>query len=132
MSITRDEALPLRKIQWLSWILLGLLVGGAVVFFGVAIAWAVLVGGVLANASFWLLKRDLLGVLAGDLAGVKVRFFVKYYARFSLLALLLFLQVKYGSLNIPALLVGLSVVFLSIAGVAVAGAIKTFKFREAS
>lgn len=116
----------------MSWMLLALLAGGAVLLFDVAIAGSVLVGGVLANVSFWLLRRDLLGVLAGDLAAVKARFFIKYYARFSLLALLLFLLVKYGSLNIPALLVGLSVVFLSIAGVAVAGAIKTFKFREAS
>ena len=130
--MTRDDALPLRRIQLLSWILLGLLVGGAVVLFKAAIAQAVLVGGVLANTSFWLLQRDLLGVLAGDLAVVKVRFFIKYYARLSLLALVLFFLVKYGSLNIPALLVGLSVVFLSIAVVAVAGAIKTFKFREAS
>ncbi|NTV13619.1 MAG: hypothetical protein HGA96_06785 [Desulfobulbaceae bacterium] len=130
--MTRDEALPLRKIQLGNWLLLGLMTGGAAVFFGGAIARAVVVGGLVANISFWLLKRDLIGVLTGDQTGVKARFFIKYYARLALLALVLFLLVKYVSLNIPALLAGLSVVFLSIAGVAVVAAIKTFKFREAS
>lgn len=130
--MTRDEALPLRRIQLLSWFLLILMTGSAAVFYGALVARAVAVGGLVANVSFWLLKRDLVRVLAGEQTGVKARFFIKYYARFSLVAVVLFLLVKYGSLNIPALLAGLSVVFLSIAGVALVEAIKTFKFREAS
>lgn len=130
--MTPDEALPLRRIQLWNWILLVLLAGGSAAFLGTHFARGVVVGGVLANSSFWLLKRDLSRLLKGDLAAVKVRFFVKYYARLSLLAVLLFVLVKYASLNIPGLLAGLSVVFLSIAGVAAFAAIKTFKFREAS
>lgn len=130
--MTRDEALPLRRIQQGSWLLLVVLTGGAAVFFGALIARAVVVGGLVANLSFWLLKRDLIGVLAGDQTGAKPRFFIKYYARLTLVAVVLILLVKYSSLNIPALLAGLSVVFLSIAGVALVAAIKTFKFREAS
>lgn len=124
--------MPLRRIQWVSWFLLVFLSGSAAIFIGLAVAVAVMIGGLLANISFWLLKRDLAGMLTGDLAGVKARFFIKYYGRLTLLALVLFLLIKYYSLNIPGLLVGLSVVFLSIAGVAVTGAIKTFKIREAS
>jgi hypothetical protein len=40
--------------------------------------------------------------------------------------------IKYGSLNIIGLLAGLSVVFFSIGGVALSGALKLFKNREAS
>lgn len=130
--MTKDEALPLRRIQLWNWVLLVVMAGSAAAWFGTSVARGVLVGGVLANSSFWLLKRDLSRLLEGELAAVKVRFFVKYYARLSLLAVLLFIMVKYGSLNIPGLLAGLSVVFLSIAGVAASTAIKTFKFREAS
>lgn len=130
--MTKDEALPLRRIQLWNWILLALLAGSSAALLGASFARGVLVGGLLANSSFWLLKRDLSRLLAGELAAVKVRFFLKYYARLTLLAVLLFILVKYGSLNIPGLLVGLSVVFLSIAGVAASAAIKTFKFREAS
>lgn len=124
--MTTEEALPLRRIQLLNWVLLVLLTGVAAAFFGIPSARAVLVGGLLANSSFWLLKRDLSRLLVGELAAVKVRFFIKYYARLALLALLIFVLVKYASLNIPGLLVGLSVVFLSISGVAAAAAIKTF------
>jgi hypothetical protein len=130
--MTEDEALPLRRIQLWNWVLLVLLVGSSAAYFGLAFARAVLVGGLLANSSFWLLKRDLRKLLAGELAAVRVRFFMKYYARLSIMALLLFFLVKYGSMNIPGLLCGLSVVFLSIAGVAASAAIKIFKFREAS
>jgi hypothetical protein len=130
--MTKDENLPLRRIQQWSLIFLALAAGGAALLFGPPAAWAVLVGGGLANGSFWLLKRDLTRLLAGELTGAKARFFIKYYARFSVLALALFMLVKYGSVNIPGLLVGLSVVFFSIAGAAVSAAIKTFKIREAS
>lgn len=130
--MTKDEALPLRRIQLWNWILLVLLAGSSAAIFGLSVAKAVLVGGLLANSSFWLLQRDLSRLLAGELAAVKVRFFMKYYARLTLLAVLLFILIKYASLNIPGLLAGLSVVFLSIAGVAAFAAIKTFKFREAS
>jgi len=130
--MTRDESLPLRRIQWLSWAILGLAAGGAMVWFGVAVAGAVLVGGVLANGSFLLLRRDLTRLFGGDLTGARARFFIKYYARLFLLIAALFLLIKYGSLNIPGLLVGLSVVLLSIAGLAASAAIKTFKTREVS
>lgn len=130
--MTKDEALPLRRIQLWNWILLAAMAVSSAVVFGGSFAQAVLVGGLLANSSFLLLKRDLSRLFAGELAAVKVRFFVKYYARLTLMAVLLFVLVKYGSLNIPGLLAGLSVVFLSIAGVAASAAIKTFKFREAS
>jgi hypothetical protein len=130
--MTKDEALPLRRIQLWNWILLVLLAGGSLAWFGTSVAKGVLVGGLLANSSFWLLRRDLSRLLAGELAAVKVRFFLKYYARLTLLAVLLFILIKYDLLNIPGLLAGLSVVFLSIAGVAVSAAIKTFKIREAS
>jgi len=129
--LTKEEALPLRRIQLWNWILLVLLTGVAAAFFGRPSARAVLIGGLLANSSFWLLKRDLSRLLDGELTAVKARFFVKYYARLALLAVLLFILAKYGSLNIPGLLAGLSVVFLSISGVAAAAAIKTFKIREA-
>lgn len=129
--MTKEEALLLRRVQLWNWILLVLLTGVAAVFFGMSSARAVLVGGLLANCSFWLLKRDLSRLLVGELTAVKARFFIKYYARLALLAVLLFVLVKYGALNIPGLLAGLSVVFLSISGVAAAAAIKTFKIREA-
>jgi hypothetical protein len=125
--MTREEALPLRRIQLWNWILLLLLAGAGALFFDPAVTRGVVIGGILANTSFWLLKRDLTGLLQGDMLAAKPRFFLKYYARLAALAVILLLLVKYGSLNIMGLLAGLSVVFLSIGGVAVGGALKLFK-----
>ncbi len=130
--MNREESLPLRQVQILGWILLGVMASCALLIAGREVALAVVVGGVLANLSFWMLQRDLTRLLQGGLVGVKARFFVKYYARLTGLAVVLFLLIKYGSLNITGLLTGLSVVFLSIGGVAVGGALKLFKHREAS
>jgi hypothetical protein len=130
--MNREETLPLRRIQQWNWILLLLLIGFSVLFFDLAVTRGVIIGGFLANTSFWLLKRDLTKLLQGGAAGLKARFFIRYYARLTLLAVILFLLIKYGSLNIIGLLAGLSVVFFSIGGVALSGALKLFKNREAS
>ena len=124
--------MPLRRIQLGSWIILLAMVVGSGFWLEQAVTLAVVVGGVLANASFWLLQRDLTRLLHGELASVKTRFFVRYYVRLAVLALILYLLVSIARVNIPGLLAGLSVVFLGIAGVAVSGALKTLKIREAS
>jgi hypothetical protein len=128
----REEALPLRRIQRWNWYLLVLLAAASALVFDPGVTRGVVAGGLLANTSFWLLKRDLSKLLQGDAVGLKGRFFLRYYARLALLAVILFLLIKYGSLDIIGLLIGLSVVFLSIGGVALGGALKLFKNREAS
>jgi hypothetical protein len=57
-------------------------------------------------------------LLKGELAAVKVRFFIKYYARLALIAVVLFLVIRHGAVHVIGLLVGLSTVFISIAAVA--------------
>jgi len=130
--MNKEEALPLRRIQIWSWILLVLLSGGGILFFDSAVTGGIIAGGIIANTSFWLLKRDLTKLLQGDATGLRARFFLRYYLRLALLAIILFLMIKYSSLNIIGLLAGLSVVFLSIGGVALGGALKLLQNREAS
>jgi hypothetical protein len=130
--MNREESLPLRRIQRWNWVLLVLLGGGSAVFFDPTVTGGVIIGGILANSRFWLLKRDLTKLLRGDAVGLKARFFLRYYTRLTLLAVILFLLIKFSSLNIIGLLTGLSVVFLSIGGVALVGTLKLFKNREAS
>ncbi len=98
----------------MNWLLLAVLGGVGWLVFSPAVGQAVCIGGLIANVSFWFLKRDLLSLLAGTLEAVKVRFFLKYYARLSVLVLLLFLLIKYQGIHTIGLLVGLSTVFASI------------------
>ena len=83
----------------------------------------VLIGGLIANLSFLLLKKDLSRVLNGPLNAAKARFFIKYYIRLAVLAVILFFLVRNRSVHIIGLLTGLSTVVLSIT-IMTAGAVK--------
>jgi hypothetical protein len=107
----------------LNWLLLAGMTAAGGLFVTPDFAKGLLVGGLLANISFMLLKRDISRVLAGPLNSAKGRFLIKYYIRLTVLAIMLFLLVKYSSINLVGLVVGLSTVVISI-GIMVAGAAK--------
>lgn len=109
------EQLSLGRIQLWSWLLLLGLSGASWWWYSLLMARSVLIGGMIAGVSFLLLKRDLTNLLnRGPLAAVKVRFFIKYYARLALVGCLLFVLVKYRAVDVVGLLVGLSTVLASI------------------
>ncbi len=123
---------PLRTVLIFSWLLLGIMmVLGWLVADGL-VARSLFIGGFVANVSFWLMKRDLTRLLQGELAAVKVRFFIKYYARLVVVAGILFLVIRSGAVHLVGLLVGLSTVFISIAVVAIDSARKELNIKEAS
>ncbi|MDA8166041.1 MAG: ATP synthase subunit I [Desulfobacteraceae bacterium] len=127
-----DEAI-LKRIQLLNWVLAAGLSAAAWVCFSGGMAGAVLVGGIIAAVSFGWLQRDLRRLFRGPLTAVKSRFFIKYYARLSLLAVLLFWLIRYGRIQTIGLLLGLSVVLLSTAAVMAAEAKRLyFSVKEAS
>ena len=126
------ERLPLKKIVLYSWILLAVMLIGSWIIFSLEAAESVLAGGLLANISFILLKRDLTRLLQGELTAVKVRFFIKYYARLTVIAVGLFLLIRYQVVQVVGLLTGLSTIFISIAAVAVSSARNELNIKEAS
>jgi hypothetical protein len=118
-----DEYFPLQKMGRLNWSLLLAMTAAGGLFLSPSFAIGLCIGGLIANVSFILLKKDITRVLAGPLNAAKGRFLVKYYIRLTVLALLLFFLVRYTSIHLVGLLVGLSTVVLSI-GIMVAGAVK--------
>jgi hypothetical protein len=122
----------LRQVQLFSWIVLGIMLVLGRLFFEPLLVRSLFAGGVVANLSFWLLKRDLTGLLRGELAAVKPRFFIKYYARLAVITVMLFLVIKYNAVQVIGLLVGLSTVFISIALVAIDNLRKELNSKEAS
>ncbi|WP_456387226.1 ATP synthase subunit I [Desulfolithobacter sp.] len=116
--------LLLRYIQFFSWLVLLVFVAGGWYLFGWPFARSVLVGGVLANGSFFLLKKDIeqlihrVAMAGGDMKAVKriekIRFFLKFYARLILLGLLLFVLATKLSINMIGLVLGLSTIMLSV------------------
>jgi len=115
-----DEQATLKEIQLYSWTILLIMTGTAwFLTKDQLVAGSIVTGGLIANISFWLLKKDLTRLLQGELAAVKARFFIKYYVRLAFITIILFLIVRYGTVHIMGLLTGLSTVFISIAAVAV-------------
>lgn len=115
---TEIKDFPLARVELLSWLLLVALAAVSWAAVTPFFAQGVLVGGLIANISFIVLKRDLTGIMAGPLKIAKVRFFIKYYVRLMVLAVILFFLVRYRIVGVMGLLVGLSTVVLSIMGTA--------------
>ena len=116
-----DEYFPLHKMGRLNWLLLLVMTVAGGLIISPYFAKGLFIGGLIANISFILLKKDITRVLAGPLNAAKGRFLIKYYARLTVLALILFFLVRYKSIHLVGLLVGLSTVVISI-GIMVAGA----------
>ena len=118
-----DEYFPLHKMGRLNWLLLLGMTAAGGLFVSPYFAKGLFIGGLIANISFILLKKDITRVLTGPLDAAKGRFLIKYYIRLAVLALILFFLVRYKSIHLVGLLVGLSTVVISI-GIMVAGAAK--------
>lgn len=119
-----NEQKPLGTVLLFSWILLGVMLATGWFLAGALMTKSLLIGGLLANTSFWLMQRDLTRLLQGELAAVKARFFIKYYLRLAVIAVILFLVIRSGAVHLIGLLVGLSTIFISIAVVAIDNARK--------
>ncbi|MEJ2236035.1 MAG: ATP synthase subunit I [Syntrophobacterales bacterium] len=124
--LIKDEAL-LKRIEQFNWVLLALLATGSFVFFSREFALGVLVGGILAIANFYLMKRSLLRALDPQRKG-KTRFvyLLKYYLRFAALGLMIALILIKGWVSPFGMLLGLSTIVLGIALVGVEQARKLF------
>ncbi|HYA02371.1 MAG TPA: ATP synthase subunit I [Syntrophobacteria bacterium] len=85
----QDEAL-LKRIERLNWVLLLVLGPGSFVLVSRPIALGVILGGALAIANFYLMRRHLTRALDPRRKG-RVRFFYlfKYYLRFAALGVII-------------------------------------------
>ncbi|MEW6218513.1 MAG: ATP synthase subunit I [Thermodesulfobacteriota bacterium] len=127
-----DSPLSVRGVLILTWVLLaGLTLGGWLVG-STLVGLSILVGGLVANLSFLLLKRDLERILAGPLGAAKLAYFVRYYARLAAIAILLFVLIRQGAVHVYGLLVGLSTVVLAITAASLQAARRVYlNTREA-
>jgi hypothetical protein len=116
------NTISLRRLQVINWLLLAVMTAAAWLAGFVHPAQGILVGGLIANISFSFLKRDLVKILAGPGKATKILFFIKYYARLSVLALVIYYLVRYRTVHLGGLLIGLSTVALSIVFTAAAAA----------
>jgi len=122
----KDEAL-LKRLEQFNWVLLALLASGSFVFFSRKFALGVLAGGILAIANYYLVKRSLRRALDPERQG-KTRFLylLQYGLRFAALGLTIALLLIKGWVSPLGMLLGLSIIVLGIALVAVVESRKLF------
>ncbi|MCL7486781.1 MAG: ATP synthase subunit I [Desulfobulbaceae bacterium] len=114
----------LRHVQRFNWMLLAVLTAGSWYIFSVTLAQSILIGGLLASVSFFMLRRDVdLFMVNFSQAGMnwravkkleKIKFFLKFYGRLAVLAVVMYLLITRVSIDIVGLVIGLSTIMLSV------------------
>lgn len=121
---SESDVSMVRQVILFSLLLLGVLVVGSWYFYDWLFARSILIGGLLVNGSFWLLKKDAqrliqrLSEADGD-AGPsgnfeKTRFFLRSFARLVVLGLLLFVLASQVTINVIGLTLGFATVMVSV------------------
>ncbi len=142
MARKKSEGRVLQTIQQVSLLLTVVFIGGGYLLWGPLFARSVLVGSLLVNGSFWMLKRDaeqVLGRVATSSPDMvrtvqrleRVRFVFKFYAKLIILGLLLYAVSTRMQLNMIGVALGLSTVMLSVIGVVVSGGRKLYSIQSA-
>ena len=110
----QDEAL-LKRIERLNWVLLLVLGPGSFALVSGPIALGVILGGALAIANFYLMRRHLTRALDPQRKG-RVRFFYlfKYYLRFAALGVIIAVLLIKEWAHPFGLLLGLSINVIGI------------------
>jgi hypothetical protein len=114
----------LNYVQRFNWLLLAVLIAGSWYMFSRTMAQSVLVGGLLASISFFMLRRDVDQFVTNfSQAGMnwravkkleKIKFFLKFYGRLTALAFILYLLITWMSIDVIGLVIGISSIMLSV------------------
>jgi hypothetical protein len=117
------EVVILRMVQQFNLVIIAVFTVGSWYIINWNLAQSVLIGGVLASVSFFLLKRDAEQLIdqvaaAGQALSLKglarSSFILKFNARLVVLGLLLYVLTTKININIIGLVIGLSTVMLSV------------------
>lgn len=138
--ISDPVVLMMRYIVYCSIILSCVFVVAGWLWYDWYFARSVLIGAVLVNLSFYLLKRDieqLVSRVADGTSGTettrridKIKFFIKFYARLGVLGLLIFIAVAKVGVHMVGLLLGLSIIVFSVIIVGVVKGRKIYSLQQ--
>ncbi len=120
-NLSDEMDFPLHRMEISSWLVLITATTGTWFVLGnIYLAFSLLLGGLIANASYYIMKRDLVNFLQGALQGdgkekvAKAKYYLKYYVRLAVLTLILYVIIRNQFAQPIALIVGLSTVVFSI------------------
>ena len=120
--IDENDTILLRRVMLCGWLLLMVLAAGGWWLVDSGFAYSAVVGGVLVNASFWLMAKDakrLMLRVSQSEAGMavqteKTRFVLRTLARLVVLGLLVFVAAAKVPINVIGLTLGFATVMVSV------------------
>jgi hypothetical protein len=126
-----EDLLTLQKMQVISWSCLAILTIGSAILVSFQFAWAVLLGGLISIASFWVSHTEVIKVVhlvvsppALEDRQVQARqgkkgYLIKFWLRLAIIGVVLLVIIKSQLVNIFGLILGLSTVVLTITFISV-------------
>lgn len=121
-----EELISLKKVQFMSWVYLLVLSGGAWIISSWSVAWSVMAGGLISILSFIVSQREVSGFidsLAVDREQTdeedigkksKKGFILKFWLRIFLIGIVLLILIKYIGINVFGLILGLTTVVFAV------------------
>lgn len=104
----------IQRIERISLLLLGVMTLASLLLWDTGITLGVALGGLFGTANFYALRRLVQTIAAGGSAPKQAMIVVLLMLKFGVLAVLIYLAMKLLPINPLALLVGISVLVLSI------------------
>jgi hypothetical protein len=106
---------PLQKrLEITNWVILLILASGGFLLHSSQFSLSILCGGLISIVNFHLLYHNLLSVFTKRMNSPGKAILIRFYLRLAVTALLLFLVISGGLVDVIGLIIGLSVVFLNV------------------
>ena len=125
-----------RKVEIANWVTLGVLAALSILFLSVRFAVGVCIGGIISIVNFYWLARDLRSSLLKHAERAKPFMVIKYYMRLIVTGVVLFVVITQVPVDVFGLVLGLSVVVISVVitvvGANVKNPLRRFKKNNAS
>ncbi len=139
--MSAPEVRILQSIQYFSLLMTVVFTAGGWYLRDVQFGLSVLLGAVLVNGSFWMLKRDSTKIIervaqsgSEEIKSVqkmeRIRFIFKFYAKLTVLGLVLYAVSTRMQLNMIGVALGLSTVMLSVFLVVLGGGRKVYSIQS--
>jgi hypothetical protein len=102
-----------RRIELTNWIILFIILIPSLIFASYKFSLGILLGGFICILNFHWMERGLRGLFQKS-GNVKGPVLIKYYIRLVITAVVLFFLIRYETVDVIGLLIGLSIVVINI------------------
>ena len=113
MNVIAKDQLQ-KKIEIANWIILVIIFIPSLIFASFKFSLGVLLGGFISIVNFYWMQRSLRGIFDKPGGNIRGAVIFKYFIRLTLSAIILYFLISAGTVSVIGLIIGLSVVVLSM------------------